>query len=90
MQAALGRAPSGSQPAVVAHVEDENFVTPWTLRSENDICRNRVREAEDREGRKAERENDSMMEREQKVGKVKGEMVIKRRGRETELGWRLI
>lgn len=71
-------------------MEDENLVTPWTLRSENDICRNRVREAEDKEGRKAERENDSMMEREQKVGKVKGGMVIKRRGRETGLVWRLI
>lgn len=86
----LGRALSGSQPAAVSQTEDENLMTPWTLRSENDICRNRGREAEDREGREAERENDSMMERDQKVGKVKGEMGIKRRGRETVLVWRLI
>lgn len=71
-------------------MEDENLVMLWTLRSENDICGNRGREAEDREGREAERENDSMMERDQKVGKVKGEMGIKRRGRETVLVWRLI
>lgn len=86
----LGRAPSGSQSAAVSQTEDENLVMPWTLRSENDICRNRGREPEDRERREAERENDSMMERDQKVGKVKEEMGIKRRGRETVLVWRLI
>lgn len=40
--------------------------------------------------REAERENDSMMERDWKVGKVKGEMGIKSRGREKAWVWRLI
>lgn len=78
----LGRALSGSQPATVAQMENEHLEKPWSLGSENDICRNRRREAEDREGKEAERENDSMMEREPKVGKVKGEMGTKSRGRE--------
>lgn len=76
----LGRAPSGSQPAAAAQMENEHLVKPWSLGSENDICRNRGREAEGREGKEAERENDSMMERDRKVGKVKGEMGIKRKG----------
>ncbi len=73
MQAVLGRAPSGPQPAAVAQMENEHLEKPWSLKSENDICKNR--------GREAERENDSMMERDWKVGKVKGEMGIKSRGR---------
>lgn len=44
-------------------MENEHLEKPWSLESENDICRNRGREAEDREGREAEKENDSMMER---------------------------
>lgn len=59
----LGKAPSGSQPAAAAQMENEHLEKPWSLAPENDICRNRGREAEDREGREAERENDSMMER---------------------------
>lgn len=59
----LGRARSGSQPAAVDQMENEHLEKPWSLESENDICRNRGREAEDREGREAEKENDSMMER---------------------------